>query len=316
MRGMVNGIRSMAGSLVSAAKNVVGSAVSSAKSALGISSPSRVFAEIGRQTGQGLVDGLMASGPKVAAAAKKLSAAASTTTRSAAGGRRTSRARTQGGYGAAVSELQKLVDSGRWRKRGSQLFEDVSFQGMSRNFQAQQMKVADGFWDAVAEIKKAVKSGKAVFEDMTFKGMSGNVSRFHDMIAQIWKGNPYGRNFGDWGNFGSYGRYGKYAGGGLIQGRGTGTSDSVPILASNGEYMIRSAAVDHYGVGLFDQLNSMTGSRSSAGSSGTAPTAVGELHLHIHNEGVIGSQMELDNWLAKSMDRLNRTNRLPVARGA
>src|SRR5690606_28901515 len=130
------------------------------------------------------------------------------------------------------------VDSGRWTRKGSMLFEDISFQGMSANFRKQQMRVADGFWAAVNENKKAVRSGKRVFEDMTFKGMHANVQRFHDMLAQIWKGNPYGRNFGDWGNFGQYKQYGKYAGGGLIRGPGSGTADLVPIWASNREYVV------------------------------------------------------------------------------
>jgi TP901 family phage tail tape measure protein len=45
------------------------------------------------------------------------------------------------------------------------------------------------------------------------------------------------------------------AAGGYISGPGTATSDSIPARLSNGEYVIRASAVDHYGVGLFDQLN-------------------------------------------------------------
>lgn len=45
------------------------------------------------------------------------------------------------------------------------------------------------------------------------------------------------------------------AAGGFISGPGTGTSDSIPARLSKGEYVIRASAVDHYGVGLFDQLN-------------------------------------------------------------
>ncbi|MCX4973155.1 hypothetical protein [Streptomyces sp. NBC_00620] len=41
----------------------------------------------------------------------------------------------------------------------------------------------------------------------------------------------------------------------------------------------------------------------------------GDLHLHVHNDGVIGSQIELDNWLTKSVDRLSRQRRLPAAVG-
>ena len=46
-----------------------------------------------------------------------------------------------------------------------------------------------------------------------------------------------------------------FATGGYVSGPGTGTSDSIFARISNGEYVIRASAVDHYGVGLFDQLN-------------------------------------------------------------
>lgn len=48
------------------------------------------------------------------------------------------------------------------------------------------------------------------------------------------------------------------AAGGPIVGPGTGTSDDVPIMASNGEYMVRSAAVSKYGLKFLDALNNGT----------------------------------------------------------
>jgi phage-related protein len=71
IRGMISGIRSMAGSIASEARRVVGSAVSSAKRALGISSPSKVFAEIGRDTGRGFVEGLTGTEAKIKATGEK-----------------------------------------------------------------------------------------------------------------------------------------------------------------------------------------------------------------------------------------------------
>lgn len=44
--------------------------------------------------------------------------------------------------------------------------------------------------------------------------------------------------------------------GGPIYGPGTGTSDSVPIWASNGEFMMRTAAVQKYGLGFMNAINS------------------------------------------------------------
>ncbi|MFL4947476.1 phage tail tape measure protein [Streptomyces sp. MMS24-I31] len=45
--------------------------------------------------------------------------------------------------------------------------------------------------------------------------------------------------------------------GGPVAGPGTGTSDSIPALISNGEYVIKAAAVQRYGVAMFDRLNAM-----------------------------------------------------------
>lgn len=45
------------------------------------------------------------------------------------------------------------------------------------------------------------------------------------------------------------------AGGGPIRGAGTGTSDSILAWLSNGEYVVRAAAVKHYGLGFLNQLN-------------------------------------------------------------
>jgi len=47
----------------------------------------------------------------------------------------------------------------------------------------------------------------------------------------------------------------KKAAGGPIYGAGTATSDSIPALLSNGEYVIKAASVAKYGVGTFDALN-------------------------------------------------------------
>ena len=46
-----------------------------------------------------------------------------------------------------------------------------------------------------------------------------------------------------------------YATGGLIRGPGTGTSDDIPIWASNGEYMLKASTVKAIGVGTLDHLN-------------------------------------------------------------
>lgn len=58
IRGLINGIKSMAGAAVNAAKSVVGDAIAGAKNLLGINSPSRVFRSFGEYTMQGLEIGI------------------------------------------------------------------------------------------------------------------------------------------------------------------------------------------------------------------------------------------------------------------
>lgn len=48
---------------------------------------------------------------------------------------------------------------------------------------------------------------------------------------------------------------GNYASGGLIRGRGTPTSDSIPINASNGEFMMQASAVRAYGTDFMTAIN-------------------------------------------------------------
>jgi tape measure domain-containing protein len=42
---------------------------------------------------------------------------------------------------------------------------------------------------------------------------------------------------------------------GAIKGPGSGTSDDVPVMASNGEYVVKTEAVQHYGVNFMNALN-------------------------------------------------------------
>ena len=45
--------------------------------------------------------------------------------------------------------------------------------------------------------------------------------------------------------------------GGGVSGPGTGTSDSIPAMLSNGEYVVRAASVQAIGVPMLDKINKM-----------------------------------------------------------
>ena len=68
------------------------------------------------------------------------------------------------------------------------------------------------------------------------------------------------------------------AGGGLITGPGTGTSDSIHALVSNREYIVKADAVQHYGVNFFDNLNAKrfaTGGYVGGGSGSSGSSMAG-----------------------------------------
>lgn len=79
LQGLIDGIKNMAGNVTGAIKDVVGGAISGAKSLLGIKSPSRVFKDIGSDTGEGLAIGISDMQGAVAQATQSLADSATAT---------------------------------------------------------------------------------------------------------------------------------------------------------------------------------------------------------------------------------------------
>ncbi len=72
IQGLLGGISSMAGAVMDRVRGLASHAVSAFKSALGISSPSKVFKQLGAWTMHGLVDGLTGSTARVRSATQRL----------------------------------------------------------------------------------------------------------------------------------------------------------------------------------------------------------------------------------------------------
>jgi tape measure domain-containing protein len=83
-----------------------------------------------------------------------------------------------------------------------------------------------------------------------------------------------------------------FATGGYISGPGTGTSDSIPALLSNGEYVIRAAAVRKLGKNALDLLNrgihiprfADGGMVGTVASLDTSPSNLGSLDINLGGE--------------------------------
>ena len=76
-----------------------------------------------------------------------------------------------------------------------------------------------------------------------------------------------------------------FATGGHITGKGTGTSDDIPIMASNGEYMFRSAAVDRLGLSNLNYMN----------ATGNLPSKLDDERLILDNSRLSSSPRYLGN---------------------
>ena len=101
-----------------------------------------------------------------------------------------------------------------------------------------------------------------------------------------------------------------YASGGRIRGPGTGTSDSVLMWGSNGEYVIRAAAVRKYGQSFLDSINGMNLPRyADGGMVGAAPASTGGTPLYL----TLGDRtfgLQGDSSTIEDLARFARTARL------
>lgn len=74
-----------------------------------------------------------------------------------------------------------------------------------------------------------------------------------------------------------------FASGGYVSGAGTGKSDSIPAMLSNGEYVINADAVRRVGVSALNRINQGTSAGfADGGSVGTPAATAGTAPLNIH----------------------------------
>lgn len=114
------------------------------------------------------------------------------------------------------------------------------------------------------------------------------------------------------------GLVGGFPHGGRVSGPGTSTSDSILTRLSNGEFVMRAAAVRQYGLDFMNSLNAGRFGAPSASALGVGTTTGRQVvnvtyapNITVTNEGVIGSQFEVENWLVRALDTAARMGRLP-----
>jgi TP901 family phage tail tape measure protein len=101
----------------------------------------------------------------------------------------------------------------------------------------------------------------------------------------------------------------QYARGGIVNGPGTGTSDSITARLSRGEGVVTARAVGHYGEGLVHAINSLRLPKfAEGGIVGATATATGR-PVNVHFGGETFSMSGLDGEVARMM----RAGRLQLA---
>ena len=85
------------------------------------------------------------------------------------------------------------------------------------------------------------------------------------------------------------------ADGGHITGPGSSTSDSIPAMLSNGEYVINAGAVSHYGKGTFDALNARHLAKGGVARTNSSITYhrqhMNRISRHFANGGIVDMLM-------------------------
>lgn len=134
---------------------------------------------------------------------------------------------------------------------------------------SEEYSIADALGDTRAEVGAAaqlvVDAIKAPFIELfewigeQFRKLGSKVKEMIEGTKGTSKGRRDSRNKGK-----------GYATGGFVSGAGTATSDSIPAMLSNGEYVIQASTVGKFGKGFFDLINRgvMPVGRSSGGIMG------------------------------------------------
>ncbi|MCP3820060.1 hypothetical protein NLX86_18765 [Streptomyces sp. A3M-1-3] len=104
----------------------------------------------------------------------------------------------------------------------------------------------------IADLEAKIRSARRQLDALDGKTAKTHIVTYFSSVGQPGSKVPVARRP----DLASGGMVG-FPGGGPVRGPGTGTSDSILANLSNGEFVIKAAAVNRYGVKVFDDLNAM-----------------------------------------------------------
>lgn len=155
--------------------------------------------------------------------------------------------------GAAQNGQDELKKSeGDWTKGASAAF-NTYLENAQNTASQMQTVFADAFDKSTDALLNFVQTGKLNFSDLT-KAVIGDLEKMG--IEKALAGAMSWASNTNWSGVASSAlSYLHFADGGHVQGPGSGTSDSIPAMLSNGEYVLTADTVRRLGVGNLDRLN-------------------------------------------------------------
>ncbi|MGG1947050.1 phage tail length tape measure family protein [Trinickia sp. NRRL B-1857] len=137
--------------------------------------------------------------------------------------------------------------------------------------------------DSANALDKFITTGKGSFEEFT-ASILADLAKIAVHQAEMQLFQTIGTSF-----FSEGGSVGHYASGGPIAGPGTGTSDSIPAMLSNGEFVVRASQASKYR-SLLESINSGTTSHFANGglvgpSAASSNGGVAPVSVVVHNNG-------------------------------
>lgn len=144
------------------------------------------------------------------------------------------------GYTETLAQQQDLLNL--INKTGTQQLKQIQDQGNILNNVVETAK--DAFASGLSQLFTDLITGTKNLED-SFKSFAASILKaIADMAIQAAARGVIKMVLGA-----------GFADGGYVSGAGTGRSDSIPARLSNGEFVMSAASVQHWGVGLLDNLN-------------------------------------------------------------
>jgi phage-related protein len=160
---------------------------------------------------------------------------------------------------AVVDTITKLPDNLQTAWQAVQDAASATWQGLQ-----------DGASKAISSVKDAFQSGLSsisqLFTDLRDTAL-GILQRIIDAAKSVASAVSSALSGGGASNSSDDGGGDQtFAGGGVVRGPGSSTSDSIPARLSNGEYVVQAKAVRHYGVPFLEAFNQMRVSLSAMGA--------------------------------------------------